>query len=224
MTTAVDVAVIDYGMGNLHSVAKALQRVAPKANVWVGDDPTIIRRANRVVYPGVGAIRDCMGEVRRRGLDEVIVEVARSKPLLGICVGMQGLMHHSSENNGIDCLDVFPNEVVFFGDAFAKDACLSSAQQRLKVPHMGWNTVQQCHPHPLWKGIKNNARFYFVHSYFDGAKSCLSTVGITQYGLDIAAAIARDNIFAVQFHPEKSHRDGLQLLDNFMQWDGNYSC
>ena len=216
MTTAVDVAVIDYGMGNLHSVAKALQRVAPKANVWVGDDPALIRRATRVVYPGVGAIRDCMGEVRRRGLDEVIVEVARSKPLLGICVGMQGLMHHSSENNGIDCLDVFPDEVVFFGDAFAKDACLSSAQQRLKVPHMGWNALDLVdRSDPLWHGLPENPHVYFVHSYYPQPEDDAVVSAHCDYGLRFAAAARKGNIVGTQFHPEKSQALGLGILRNF---------
>ncbi len=215
MSKSVDVAVIDYGMGNLHSVAKALQHVAPGANVWVGDDPQTILSASRVVYPGVGAIRDCIGEVRARGLDEVIVEAAASKPLLGICVGMQGLMQHSVENDGVDCLGVFDGRVEFFGDAFAANP----PAERLKVPHMGWNeVVQQC-DHPLWQGIESGARFYFVHSYYVPAAGRSDVIGATQYGVELAAMLARDNIAAVQFHPEKSHRDGLQLLQNFMQWN-----
>ena len=220
MTQHVDVAVIDYGMGNLHSVSKALQKVAPKAQVWVGDDPDVIRNAARVVYPGVGAIRDCIGEIAQRGLDEVILEVATSKPILAICVGMQGLMRHSQENGGIDCLDVLPCEVEYFGDNFH-----DGDGTALKVPHMGWNTVHQTlgangQSHALWRGIADNARFYFVHSYCVRASRCDNLAGVANYGFDIAAAVARDNIFAVQFHPEKSHRDGLQLLENFMHWDG----
>ena len=214
MSKSVDVAVIDYGMGNLHSVSKALQHVAPNSSVWVGDDPDIIKNANRVVYPGVGAIRDCMGEVRKRGLDQVITEVAATKPLLGICVGMQGMMRFSDENDGVECLNLFPDRVRFFADA------LDPSQHELKVPHMGWNQVVKTRDHPLWRNIDSVARFYFVHSYFVSASDCNAVVGATHYGVDIAAMIARDNIFAVQFHPEKSHKDGLQLLDNFMQWDG----
>lgn len=224
MTSSVDVAVIDYGMGNLHSVAKALQRVAPQASVWVGDDHDTIRNAKRVVYPGVGAIRDCVGEVKRRGLDDVIRDVAAQKPLLAICVGMQGLMQHSSENGGVDCLNVFPSKVELFSDTFTSlannDAAFISVKESLKVPHMGWNNVKQEVDHPLWQGIENNARFYFVHSYYVAATANPLTVGIANYGVDIVAAMARDNIFAVQFHPEKSHSDGLQLLKNFMRWDG----
>jgi glutamine amidotransferase len=218
--TPVDVAVIDYGMGNLHSVEKALQHVAPEANVWVGDDANVIRSAKRVVYPGVGAIRDCIAEVKKRGLDRVISEIAKTKPLLAICVGMQGLMAHSTENGGVDCLGEFSNKVEFFADVL-HNAEPNSPLHALKVPHMGWNTVAQTKPHPLWKGIADNARFYFVHSYFVAAKNCDVAVGVTDYGVKVAAALARDNIFAVQFHPEKSHTDGLQLLSNFMQWDGN---
>jgi len=222
MAKTADVAVIDYGMGNLHSVAKALQHAAPQAVVRVSDDASVIRNARRVVYPGVGAIRDCMAEVHRRGLAEAILEAAASKPLLGICVGMQGLMRRSSENDGIDCLAVFPYDVTCFSDTFAADNRLAAQQPALKVPHMGWNQVNQVMPHPLWQGIANNARFYFVHSYYVAAAKCDAAAGITNYGVDIAAAVARDNVFALQFHPEKSHRDGLQLLQNFMQWDGSW--
>lgn len=217
MKKSVDVAVIDYGMGNLHSVSKALQHIAPDSHIWVGDDPDIIKNADRVVYPGVGAIRDCMGEVHSRGLDEVIVEVAKSKPLLGICVGMQGMMNHSEENGGVDCLGLFDDKVEFFSSAFAKN---NIDARELKVPHMGWNQVVKSQAHPLWNNIEDGARFYFVHSYFVAASHCSSAVGVANYGIEIAAMIARDNIFAVQFHPEKSHKDGLQLLANFLQWDG----
>ncbi|MGB5324133.1 MAG: imidazole glycerol phosphate synthase subunit HisH [Pseudomonadales bacterium] len=216
MSKRVDVAVIDYGMGNLHSVAKALARVAPGARVEVSDDAATIRTARRVVYPGVGAIRDCIGELQRRGLDALVLEAAQSKPLLAICVGMQGLMRHSRENGGVDCLGYFDDEVRFFGDAFAGAAdCV-----HLKVPHMGWNQVRQLSAHPLWHGIADGARFYFVHSYYVDATQCAECVGATEYGVAVAAAVARDNVFAVQFHPEKSHRDGLRLLENFMRWDG----
>ena len=216
--TSVDVAVIDYGMGNLHSVSKALQHVAPNASVWVGDDPVTIRNARRVIYPGVGAIRDCIGEVRERGLDQVIVEVAQTKPLLGICVGMQGLMQSSSENGGVDCLGVFPYHVAGFSNVLADKT--DADGKRYKVPHMGWNRVSHVVDHPLWSGIDDGARFYFVHSYYVDASNCADAVGVANYGIDIAAAVAKDNVFAVQFHPEKSHTDGLQLLRNFMQWDG----
>ena len=143
MTIAVDIAVIDYGMGNLHSIAKALRYIAPERHIWVGDDPDIINSASHVVYPGVGAIGDCMAEVRARGLDQVIQEVAQSKPLLGICVGMQGMMARSDENGGVDCLGLLPSRVQFFSDHFSDTKPQSNDQPALKVPHMGWNQVDQ---------------------------------------------------------------------------------
>tara|TARA_X000000368_G_scaffold405338_1_gene382366 strand:- start:617 stop:1267 length:651 start_codon:yes stop_codon:yes gene_type:complete len=214
MVNPIDIAVIDYGMGNLHSIAKALRFIAPKRKVWVGDDPDIIRSASHVIYPGVGAIRECIKEVKSRGLAQVIMEVSKSKPLLGICVGMQGMMSFSHENGGVDCLNLFPYEVNFFGTSFC------NRNIDLKVPHMGWNKVRQSKNHDLWSGISNNARFYFVHSYFIPANKSSDIAGVTNYGVDIAAMIIRNNICAVQFHPEKSHNDGLQLLKNFINWDG----
>jgi len=208
------VALLDYGMGNLHSAAKALECVAPDAKVEVTADPAVVKQCDRVVFPGVGAIRDCMAEIRRLHLDEIVHDAVRSKPVLGICVGMQAMFSFSEENNGVECLDVFPGRVQFFGEHL-KDA--SGAV--LKVPHMGWNQVTQVVKHPLWKGIADESRFYFVHSYYvSGAHEC--TAGKAVYGVDIAAAVARDNVFAVQFHPEKSAATGLKLLENFMRWDG----
>ena len=216
MKTSFDVAVLDYGMGNLHSVSKALQHVAPDATVYVGAEPETILAANRIVYPGVGAIRDCIAEVKRLGLDQLISKVVKSKPLLAICVGMQGLMRRSSENNGVDCLGFFDYDVDYFSDHFEG----TSYAGALKVPHMGWNAVEQSRTHPLWHGIQSGARFYFVHSYFVPSEGCSEATGIVTHGVDVVAAIARDNVFATQFHPEKSHRDGLKLLENFMCWDG----
>ena len=168
-----------------------------------------------MVYPGVGAIRDCIGELKSRGLDELILEIVNSKPMLAICVGMQGLMRRSEENDGIDCLNVLPYDVVYFGDHL-----LGTDGSALKVPHMGWNTVKQTIAHPLWKGIDDNAHFYFVHSYCVRSEGCAEIAGLTRYGFDIVSAVSHNNVFAVQFHPEKSHTNGLQLLNNFMQWDG----
>lgn len=211
------VAVIDYGMGNLHSVAKALERVAEgRTRVVVTSDAQAIRNAQRVVFPGVGAIRDCMAELKRRGLDESVYEAARSKPLLAVCVGMQALMDWSAENNGVDCLGVFPGTVEFFGDKLTNP----TNGERLKVPHMGWNEVHQEHSHPLWRGIAQDARFYFVHSYYTQSKQAEAVAASTQYGVKFAAALARDNVFAVQFHPEKSAQAGLALYGNFLRWDG----
>ena len=209
------VAVIDYGMGNLHSVAKAIEHVAPAAKVQVTSDPAVILGADRVILPGVGAIRDCIAEIKRLGFDEVVRKVGSSgKPLLGICIGMQALLQHSDENQGVECLGLFDGDVRFFGSDLKEDGI------RLKVPHMGWNNVEQQKQHPLWHGIANGERFYFVHSYFVAVDNQQFVAGSCDYGLRFAAAIARKNIFAVQFHPEKSQYAGLQLLRNFTQWDG----
>ncbi|OUR66802.1 imidazole glycerol phosphate synthase subunit HisH [Bermanella sp. 47_1433_sub80_T6] len=211
-------AVIDYGMGNLHSASKALEFVSDNTQVLVTSDPETILKADHVVLPGVGAMRDCMGEIKRLGVDQVVAEVAKSKPLLGICVGMQAMMNHSQENNGVDCLKHFEGEVEFFGNPLIGTQG-SEDGVKLKVPHMGWNQVKQV-AHPLWNGIEDEARFYFVHSYFVNAKNPSQVKGHGHYGKDFAAAVGQDNVFAVQFHPEKSHKAGLQLLQNFLNWDG----
>ena len=210
------IAIIDYGMGNLHSVSKALEHVAPDANVIVTSDADQIRSADKVVLPGVGAMRDCMAEMKRLNVDSLVKEVSVDRPFLGICVGMQALLQHSEENDGVDGIGLFPGNVLYFGDDLKEEG------QRLKVPHMGWNQVNQKVDHPLWASIDNNARFYFVHSYYVPADADGENfvTGQTQYGHSIAAAIARDNIFAVQFHPEKSQHSGLQLLKNFAHWSG----
>ena len=210
------VAVIDYGMGNLHSVASALEHVGAD-KVLVTHDAELIRSADRVVFPGVGAIRDCMAEIRRLQCDKLLLDVltAQHKPVLAICVGMQALMTHSEENGGVACLDIIPGEVRFFGRA----QC-SADGERLKVPHMGWNQVKQVGEHSLWNGIEDNSRFYFVHSYYVDAVDRGLLAGSVQYGVSADAALAWDNLFAVQFHPEKSHTAGLQLLRNFINWNG----
>ena len=207
------VAIIDYGMGNLHSVASALAHVAPQVQVSVTNDEAQILAADHVIFPGVGAIRDCMAEIRRLKLDVTIKKVIDQKqPLLGVCVGMQALMTHSEENGGVDCLDVFQGEVKLFqGGVIERD--------HLKVPHMGWNTVARVKDHPLWQGIASDTRFYFVHSYYVSTSDDL-VIGRCEYGVPFAAMVARDNVAAVQFHPEKSHTAGLRLLRNFLGWDG----
>ena len=209
------VAVIDYGMGNLHSVAKALEHVGA-GKVLVTSDAQVIREADRVVFPGVGAIRDCMAEIRRLGFDELVREVSVDRPFLGICVGMQALMERSEENDGVDCIGLFPGQVRFFGKDLQEDG------ERLKVPHMGWNQVKQTIDHPLWHRIEQDARFYFVHSYYARPGKSTHMAGRSHYGVDFAAALTQDNIFATQFHPEKSHTHGLQLLQNFLAWDGRW--
>ncbi|RBW48768.1 imidazole glycerol phosphate synthase subunit HisH [Marinobacter sp. F3R11] len=208
------VAIIDYGMGNLHSARKAVEHVAPDTRVLVTDNADQIREADRVILPGVGAIRDCMAEMRRHGVDELVREVSRDRPFLGICVGMQALMSRSEENGGVDGINLFPSEVRFFGENLIENG------ERLKVPHMGWNEVYHTKEHPLWQGIPDGDRFYFVHSYYAEAEGNADIAGRSHYGVDLAAAVARDNIFAVQFHPEKSARAGLQLLKNFTDWNG----
>ncbi len=210
------VAVIDYGMGNLHSVASALEHAGAR-QVLVTHEADKIARADRVVFPGVGAIRDCMAEIRRLECDQLLVDalVDQHKPVLAICVGMQALMTHSEENGGAPCLDIIPGEVRYFGKPL-----LDEGGHRLKVPHMGWNEVRQTMDHPLWRGIPDMTRFYFVHSYYVDAVDRSLVAGSVRYGVSADAALARDNLFAVQFHPEKSDTSGLQLLRNFLEWNG----
>lgn len=209
------IAVIDYGMGNLHSVAKALEHVAPNARVTVTSDPQVVDNADRVVFPGVGAIRDCMHEIQRLNIGEVVKQSIQSKPVLAICVGMQALMESSEENGTIDCLNIMPGQVKYFGDNL-KD----SMGNKLKVPHMGWNNVNQSSDHSLWHNIQQNSRFYFVHSYYVESVNNPNVFATCDYGAEFAASIQHGNLFAVQFHPEKSADSGLQLLNNFCQWSG----
>lgn len=210
------IAVIDYGMGNLHSVASALEHVAPEAEVIITSDAEIVKAADRVIFPGVGAIRDCMAEIRRLKFDELVSDViASGKPVLGICVGMQALMNSSAENGGVECIGQLEGEVKFFGADLKDDS-----GETLKVPHMGWNQVEQLGDHPLWDGIENGSRFYFVHSFYVTAGQPEEVVGRCSYGLDFDVALSHNNLFAVQFHPEKSHTAGLQLLKNFVTWNG----
>lgn len=211
---ASSIAIIDYGMGNLRSVAKALEHVAPGARVLVTQNRLDILRADRVVFPGQGSIRDCMHELARWDLVEVVRQTALGKPFLGLCLGPQALLDFSEENGGTECLGVLPGRVVRFGDP--RDPATG---ERLKVPHMGWNQVRQLRDHPLWRGIPQDSRFYFVHSYYLQPADAALAVGSTRYGFDFTSAIARDNIFAVQFHPEKSAQAGLRLLANFADWN-----
>jgi glutamine amidotransferase len=210
------VAVIDYGMGNLHSVAKALENVAPDASVVITANPEVIRAADRVVFPGVGAIRDCMAEIRRLNVDGLVAEAVQQKPVLSICVGMQALMTRSEENNGVDGINLLSGDVKFFGADLCEDG-----GERLKVPHMGWNEVSQVNRHVLWEGIPQNSRFYFVHSYYVTAENRDLVAATCRYGVSFDAALLARNLFAVQFHPEKSHTAGLRLLKNFMNWNGS---
>lgn len=208
------IVVIDYGMGNLHSVASALEHVAPEAQVEVSSDRAVIASADRVVFPGVGAIGDCIHEIRRLDVDKAVNDaIDRGIPVLAICVGMQALMQHSEENEGVECLNILPGTVRFFGSDLYNEL-----GEHLKVPHMGWNQVLQTKEHFLWQGIAQNSRFYFVHSYYVEAESAAQIAGMCHYHQNFAAALDRDNLFAVQFHPEKSHTAGLQLLRNFTAW------
>ena len=211
-----DIAVVDYGMGNLRSVAHALRAVAPDAAIVITDDPHQIAQAERVVFPGQGAMADCMHELEARGLRETVIEAATSKPFLGICIGLQMLFEHSAEGN-ISGLGLLPGEVIRFpGD-------LQDAQgKKLKVPHMGWNQVHHA-DHSLWQNIPQDERFYFVHSYYVQpnvqTKNSALVQATTAYPHPFVCAVAQDNLFAVQFHPEKSQSAGLTLLKNFVNWN-----
>ena len=210
------ITVVDYGMGNLRSVSKALEHVAAdNQQVIVTSDADEIARAERIVFPGQGAARDCMKHLNDRGLVDVVLQAAHEKPFLGICMGMQVLMAHSEENGGIKCMDMYPGDVRAFADE-----SLQSQMQSLKIPHMGWNKVAHKQSHPLWQDIADDSRFYFVHSYYVAPDDEKLVAGTTEYGIEFVSAIARENVFAAQFHPEKSAHDGLQLLKNFCRWQG----
>jgi glutamine amidotransferase len=209
-----NVAIIDYGMGNLHSIAKAIQHVGDAAAVEVTADHAAILRADRVVFPGVGAIRDCMASLEERGLVPVLREAAKTKPFLGICLGMQALLDESEENGGTPCLGLIPGRVARFPEGLADEA-----GETLKIPHMGWNRVEPAKPHALWEGIPAGSRFYFVHSYYARPEHAEDVAATSAYPTPFAAALAHDNLFAVQFHPEKSQSAGLRLLANFLQWN-----
>ncbi|KAI5914468.1 imidazole glycerol phosphate synthase subunit HisH [Thauera sp. 2A1] len=207
------VAIIDYGMGNLRSVAKAIEYVAPGHDVFVTSDPARVAAAAKVVFPGQGAMPDCMRELDLRGLRPAVLEAAASKPFLGICIGEQMLFQHSAEGD-VPGLGILQGDVIRFPDA----RMVAADGARLKVPHMGWNEVWQSRPHALWEGIPDGERFYFVHSYFVQPADAAEVAAQTDYGVRFTSAVARANIFAVQFHPEKSAAAGLRLLANFVQW------
>ena len=210
------IAVVDYGMGNLRSVVNALEAVGGKSDrVLLTSDPQQLGQADRVVFPGQGAAGDCMRAIDEYGLREAIINAAASRPFLGICMGMQVLIDFSEENQGTECLGIFAGKVKYFGDGH-KDR----NGVRLKVPHMGWNRVTQVKPHPLWHSIADGSRFYFVHSYYLEPQDPSLIAGTTDYGIGFASVIAKDNVFALQCHPEKSADCGLQLLRNFVHWDG----
>ena len=212
------VAVIDYGMGNLRSVAQAVMAAAhgSDVNVVITSSPDEVHAAERVVLPGQGAMRDCMRELHDSGLMPEVLHAAAHKPLFGVCVGMQMLLDHSAEGDvgGTACLGLIPGEVVKFDLA----GQLQPDGSRFKVPQMGWNQVRQTSQHPLWAGVPDNSYFYFVHSFYAKPLDVRHTVGVSDYGQLFTSALSRDNIFATQFHPEKSADMGLMLYRNFLSW------
>lgn len=213
------IAIVDYGMGNLRSVAQAMIKVAPECNIVIADEPHQIRSADRVLLPGQGAMPDCMANLQASGLLDEVIEASRNKPLLGVCVGEQMLFEHSAEArpefDRTPCLGLLPGHVEKF-ELLGKNQVDGS---HYKVPHMGWNQVTQVKAHPLWDGIPDQTRFYFVHSYYVVTTDINDQVGTTEYGGTFTSAVARDNIFATQFHPEKSAQFGLRLYQNFTRWN-----
>ena len=210
------VAVIDYGGSNLRSVVKALETVAgSRHQIIVADDARTVANADRVVFPGQGAIGDCMARLNDQGLVEVIRECARTRPFFGICLGLQSLVSHSAEDGGTTCLDIFPGEVV----RFPHHPPPAPDGSPRKIPHMGWNQVAWTHPHPVTHGIATDTRFYFVHSYYVVPNDPALTLGYTDYIAPFTAALASGYVIATQFHPEKSAQAGLALLENFLAWN-----
>ena len=203
------IAIIDYGVGNLRSVHNAVNFISPQKKSFVTNDPDKVLKADKIIFPGQGAMPGCVEELDKRGLKEVLIESAKQKPFLGICLGLQMLFEISDEGNQKG-FGLLPGKVIKFK---------SDYKERIKIPHMGWNSVMQSNTHPMWRNIKSGSKFYFVHSYFAQTSDEKLVVGHTEYGDNFASAVARDNIFACQFHPEKSAAIGLQLLENFISWE-----
>lgn len=213
MSRTTKIALLDYGMGNLHSASKALAAVG--ADVSITNDPKVVAAADKIFFPGVGAMRDCMVGMREAGIDEVIRQAIFNKPVMAICVGMQALFEQSAENGGTKCLGILEGNVEAFDPTWKDEQGAT-----IKVPHMGWNTITEMDSsHPLWHGIDDNAHFYFVHSYYCAPTDSSQVAAICNYGQPFCASILQDNLFATQFHPEKSHTAGLQLLKNFVDWN-----
>jgi glutamine amidotransferase len=211
------VAIVDYGMSNLHSVFSALTKVSNgNFDIQISQDPDVISNSDRVVFPGQGAAADCMRQINQFGLADSIKKAASEKPFLGICMGMQVLLEHSQENNNTECLGLLKGSVKAFSKAFKK-ANISE----LKIPHMGWNTIDQKFDHPVWAGIEQHSYFYFVHSYYVSLADSKQSAGTTDYGIEFSSVLADGKVFAMQCHPEKSADNGLQLLTNFLNWNGN---
>ena len=207
------IVVID-GVGNLRSVAQALSAVAPEADVQISNDPAVIDAADRVVLPGQGAMRDCMQSLRESGAEDALLRATRTRPVMGVCVGEQMLFEMSEEGNAPG-LGLMPGKVV----RFQLDGKLQADGSRFKVPQMGWNRVHQKRAHPLWDGVAPDSYFYFVHSYYAQPAEAQDAIGETDYGGQFCCAVARDNIVATQFHPEKSAAAGLRLYRNFVHWN-----
>ena len=209
------VAIVDFSFGNLRSVRNALHRMAPAGvDVHIATQAAEIEQADRIVFPGQGAAQHCMQELREKGLVKAIRDAAATRPFLGICMGMQVLMERSDENDGIDCLGLFDGRVA----AFAPEI---EDRRAFKIPHMGWNRIRQ-RPHPLWENIPDQSRFYFVHSYYTAPRDEMVVAGTTDHAIPFTSVIARDQVFAMQSHPEKSGEHGLALLRNFLHWDGQH--
>ena len=206
------VAIVDYGMSNLHSVHSALKQVANEQfDIEICEKANEIENADRIVFPGQGAAADCMRQINANQLAEPLKKAASEKPFLGICMGMQVLLNRSEENGGTDCLGLIEGIVNRF----------VMQDPSLKVPHMGWNTIEQRNDHPLWHGVPQNSYYYFVHSYYVQLEDLNQAVGITDYGVEFSSVLADGKVFAMQCHPEKSADNGLQLLTNFLNWNGS---
>jgi imidazole glycerol-phosphate synthase subunit HisH len=208
----VEVVIIDYGMGNIHSVYKSLVKVVDKnSKIKISNSINDIKNSSHIIFPGQGAASECMSSIKKHYDVVELKNLISQKPFLGICMGLQVLMSNSDENNGVNCLDVIDGSVLSFKNKIGKT---------LKIPHMGWNKVQQNKTHPIWSGIPDNSFFYFVHSYYVEPADINDSISMTEYGINFTSSIARDNLTAVQFHPEKSSEPGLSLLRNFISWDG----
>lgn len=211
------VAIVDYGMSNLHSVYSALTKVSNNHfDIQITRDPNVISNSDRVVFPGQGAAADCMRQIDQYNLRNAIQKAASEKPFLGICMGMQVLLEHSQENAGTECLGLLKGSVKAFSEAFKETDIITH-----KIPHMGWNTIDQKFDHPVWDGIAQDSYFYFVHSYYVSLEDAKQSAGMTDYGIEFSSALADGKVFAMQCHPEKSADNGLQLLTNFLSWNGN---
>jgi glutamine amidotransferase len=208
------IVVVDYGMGNLRSVAQALRAVAPEADVRISGDPLDIDSADRIVLPGQGAMRDCMQSLRDSGVQDALLRASKTRPMMGVCVGEQMLFDRSEEADTAG-LGLLPGRVV----RFRLDGMVQADGSRFKVPQMGWNRVRQVRAHPIWDGVGDDAYFYFVHSYYAQPVDPGDSIGETDYGAPFCCAVARENIVATQFHPEKSADAGLRLYRNFVHWN-----